>query len=158
MYSHKILFRIPNPIPRAFFDSLLKVHVFSDEHVGIGGMEPHYVVEVAFGRGAGYRFGRTLYLAHDCFARKAWGEEHNDRFHYQYGASGQGVRIPWQFGITNNANMIPYSDSGSSAEASRNIIPAMDRLTRSLRDAIGKEPTYLGSFSRYMDDDGDQPL
>lgn len=136
MYSHKIPFKIRNPLSRHinFLDNLLTVHVFKGEHVGLGGTEPHYSVEVSFGRGAGYPWGRTLYFARDCFARAAWGEEHHDSIHLQYSPTidisargrGQGVRLPYQIGWTNNANMVPYVDEGTRAEVPRAEHPAPD--------------------------------
>jgi hypothetical protein len=128
MYSHKILFKIRNPLhrPNGFFDSLLKVHVFKSEHVGLGGLEPHWMVEVSLGRGAGYPWGRAVYVARDCFARLMWGEEHKDRYHYQYGKNGQGDRLPWQVGYTGNANLVPYVDYSETRPVPSPIHPTPD--------------------------------
>jgi hypothetical protein len=102
MYEHVVLFTLPR---------LLTIQVVKGNHTDLGGRTPHWKVEILLGRGAGHPFGRTAYFAHDLFARKTREQKlHHSTIHLQFGGSDQGVRVPYQMGISGEASDIPYVD------------------------------------------------
>lgn len=121
MYKHLTLFKIPNPFHREgdFFSNLLQVTVtdnsftYKVQDTNNKRLLPRWKLEVRLGRGAGYKWGRTLYLACNLFYNTAasyptkydhWWE------HITLSGRGKDGRTRWQIGYTNNSNMVPYVD------------------------------------------------
>lgn len=55
------------------------------------------VFQIHFGRGAGYIWGRTFYIAHNCLSVKPW-----------YQSSHLKTRKFLQIGLTKRGNSVPY--------------------------------------------------
>jgi len=113
-----------------FAHHLISTHLTSDRHLGLGGMEPHWMLELRIAGGAKAR-GLTLYLAKDCFQNDADfnsalknGQVLGGRIHARLGGrvsrlgklnrpkdeayiSSQGLRLPWQVGMTRNPDHLP---------------------------------------------------
>jgi len=115
MYQYKVLFSLRNPLHKILAKVfpqnpclLLSLHVSKGEHgnrsqdivlptghvIPKGRVNPHWIAELKLGNGAGYVWGRSLFLAKNALTRPI----------------GSGIRKPWQFGLTQNANRVPYSD------------------------------------------------
>jgi hypothetical protein len=120
MLIEKTLFRIPNPLRRfnKFYPTLLSVEYSKNTHIGLGGIEPHSLLEINILRGAGYPYSRSFYIGRDLFARDKLGDESIDSAHVEYSPTiklspvgrAQAVRIPWQIGYTSDGNVLPFCD------------------------------------------------
>lgn len=119
MHKHRLLFKIPNPYwperRKAWgVSNLLAVHLTTNT-------AKEWCLKFMFGRGAGYIWGRTLYLAYNCripsaaqgrgqswykrFAPKPWEyiTVHSDNSYVR-----NHLMEFLQFGFTRNANIVPY--------------------------------------------------
>lgn len=119
MYKHRVLFKIRNPFhrPGDCFSDLVKVMVTDNSFTTIHDqLFPRWKLEVVLGRGAGYVWGRTLYLACNLFYPTAATYRQHTKYHWWehiafggIGRGGQSVQR-WQAGFTYNANLVPYVD------------------------------------------------
>jgi hypothetical protein len=116
MYKHRVLFKIPNPFhrPGDFFSTLLSVHLTTNEY-GLKGYSPtgtRWAFEIMFGTGAGYIWGRTLFLAHAL--PLAQGAKYRRDFpwpFWEHMSFGKMFNRPaWQMGFTQCAPRVPYVD------------------------------------------------
>ena len=105
MYKHRVLFSLPDftgMLP--YGKQLLALHFTkgnkSEAWMYQGklrpAIDPHWILNLNIGNGAGYIWGRSLYLAYNCLAMKA--------------GLHSGLRKKWAMGLTQNANIVPYSD------------------------------------------------
>jgi hypothetical protein len=128
MYKHRVLFKIPNPYaPERKREwgmrNLIAVHLTTDEQsTGFQKLEDgsynfhsvsKWILQIVLGTGAGYIYGRTLYLARHLNRASAAQYRHPSTKSWEQVEVGKptvGGRPAWQFGLTKNANIIPYVD------------------------------------------------
>lgn len=125
-YKHRVLFKIPNPFHRVgdFFSNLVAVHLTTNEwglkgYVHKDGTRSKHgrigKLVVVFGRGAGYNWGRSLFVAYGLYLASA--AKYAKDFPYPFwenihfgGLKNQPAKVAWQMGFTQNANQVPYVD------------------------------------------------
>lgn len=119
MYKHNVLFSIRNPWHREgdFFSHLVQLSITDNTtHTPCDRLFPRWKVEVRLGRGAGYVWGRTLYLACNLFYPEATTYRTHVKYHWwehiPFGGVGRGGRSQqrYQIGYTYNSNLVPYVD------------------------------------------------
>lgn len=106
MYKHRELFRIHNPFSSKDHwgsHSLVRIHYTTNGDGKYPGSPKRSILNIKFGNGAGYIWGMDLFFAINIHAR-------SDTWQRMIPSFSPSHRKPFQFGLTRNANKVPYID------------------------------------------------